>query len=83
MTHISHTIKILLPGKGDLPDRIQCTRRDVAGKTYTWSAKDGMYLADDGGPGFMTWYVARGFGVIFRELKSPIHHLVQRFLAGL
>lgn len=75
MTHISETIRSLFPDKGNLPNRVRCTRRDVAGKTYTWSEDHGMYLADDGGDGFTTWYVDRGFGVVFFEIKEQPQQL--------
>jgi len=74
-THVSETIRGFFPKKGDLPNRVRCTRQDVAGKTYTWSAEHGMYLADDGGDGFMTWYVARGRDVIFFEIKEQPQQL--------
>jgi hypothetical protein len=68
MNHISETISVLFD-KGDLPDKVRCTRRDMAGTTYTWSAEHRMYVADDGGEGFMTWYVRRAFGVFFQSIN--------------
>ncbi len=75
MTHISETIRVLFPDKGKLPNRVRCTKRDLYGRTYTWSADSGYYLSDAGGGGFMTWYVARGFGVIFFEIKEQPQQL--------
>lgn len=68
MTHISFTIRSLFD-KGDLPDRIRCTRQDLIGMTYTWSPGLGCYLSDAGGDCFMTWYVRRSFGVFFHPLN--------------
>jgi hypothetical protein len=67
MHHISETIRGFFPDKDKLglPNTVRCTRHDVAGKTYTWSQKHGLYVAEGRDEGFMPWYVARGLGVIF------------------
>lgn len=77
MNHISDTIRGLFPDALaiGLPRRVRCMRRDIAGETYTWSSAEGMYLADAGGPGFMTWYVARALGVLFFEVEDQPQQL--------